>query len=279
MRLFSRFFFAAPNLNIVRASSNKTPQPSPVHHAALQHVLSQEEQQRIQDFTGTPERLSALREACLIRDRHRCVVTRAFDTAEAITRSTNQQDQAMDACDDDGNALGDGDDYSHVEVSHIIPWSLTKVEQQPDGGTMDDPKKAAITILNMFDLGVVHLIEGTDINRPYNAITLSHAMHQFFGQYKIFFAKSHSHTYQIGTFLPRMLSRPLPVTRTLFTHPTIDPPSDRLLALHYAIAQILHLSGAGDYIDKILRDREEGRVRADGSTELGILVDLALKVQ
>ena len=46
---------------------------------------------------------------------------------------------------------------------------------------MDDPKKAAITILNMFDLGVVHLIEGTDINRPYNAITLSHAMHQFFG--------------------------------------------------------------------------------------------------
>jgi len=66
--------------------------------------------------------------------------------------------------DNDGNPLNDGADYSHVEVSHIIPCSLTKVEQD---GTIDDPKKAAITILNMFDLGVVHLIEGTDMNRPY----------------------------------------------------------------------------------------------------------------
>jgi len=67
-------------------------------------------------------------------------------------------------------------------------------------------------------------------------MTLSHAMHQSFGQYKIFFEKitGNPHAYQIGTFLPRMLSHPLPVTRTLFTHPTIDPPSERCLRACYA---------------------------------------------
>jgi len=41
--------------------------------------------------------------------------------------------------------------------------------------------KAAIAILNVFDIGVIHLIEGTDINRPYNAITLTLEMHRLLG--------------------------------------------------------------------------------------------------
>ena len=57
-----------------------------VYPAALQCVLSQEEQQRMQEYVGTPERLSALRDACLVRDRHRCVVSRAFDKDEALKR-------------------------------------------------------------------------------------------------------------------------------------------------------------------------------------------------
>ena len=64
----------------------------------------------------------------------------------------------------------------------------------------------------------------------------------------------------------------------MFTHPTIDPPSERLLALHNAVAHILHLSGAGNYVDKILRDKETRIVRSDESMELGALVDLALRV-
>jgi hypothetical protein len=65
--------------------------------------------------------------------------------------------------------------------------------------------------------------------------------------------------------------------RTLFTYPTIDLPSERLLAIHYAIVHILHLSGAGEYIDRILRDMEEGIVRADGSTQLHLMVQLAVQ--
>jgi hypothetical protein len=227
----------------------------------------------MQNFVGTPERLSTLREACLLRDRHRCVVSRAFDKAEAITRFRGQGP----AVDDDSNPLV-GNTYQHVETAHIIPYCLTKTVD----GKMDEHKKAAIVILNMFDLGVVHLIEGTAMNRPYNAITLSLEIHQSFGQYHIYFDRvpdTPPSTYRIGTFLPPGLEDLLPVTRTLFTHPTIDPPSERLLALHRAIGHILHLSGAGDYIDKILKDMEDGVVRGDGSTELGVLVDLALKVR
>jgi hypothetical protein len=181
------------------------------------------------------------------------------------------------AVDNDGIPLV-GNTYAHIEVAHIIPYGLAK----SGDGSLDELKPSAIIILNMFDLGVAYLIEGTDMHRPYNGITLSLEMHKSFGQYDIFFdhvPDSPPHTYRIGTFLPPGLEDLLPTTRTLFTHPTIDPPSERLLALHRAVAHILHLSGAGDYINNILRDMEDGVVRGDGSTELGVLVDLALKVR
>lgn len=101
---------------------NKTPQPSPVYHAAVQQAQTQEEQQRIQDYVGTPERLSVLRGNCLIRDRHRCAITRVFDNAEMRDRWRQQQP----AGDDDGNPLDSNDEYGNLEVAHILPHALTK---------------------------------------------------------------------------------------------------------------------------------------------------------
>jgi hypothetical protein len=70
----------------------------------------------------------------------------------------------------------------------------------------------------------------------------------------------------------------LPVTHTFLLTPdhTIDPPSPRLLAIHRAIARILNLSGAGVYIDRILRDLEEVEIKEDGSTELAPVLSLKL---
>lgn len=66
------------------------------------------------------------------------------------------------------------------------------------------------------------------------------------------------------------------VSRTLYLseNPTIDPPSPRLLAIHAAIAHILHLSAAGNYIDSILYDLDKGGIMVDGSTHLGYLTML-----
>jgi hypothetical protein len=133
----------------------------------------------------------------------------------------------------------------------------------------------------MFDKGVAHFIEGNDIDRPRNAVTLTQQHHTSFGCFDIFFEPvpgQGAHTYQIRSFLPPLFIQDLPVVRTLFftESRSIEPPSARFLALHRAIAHILHLSGAGDYIQTILRDMEWKDTREDGSTELGYLVALRL---
>ncbi len=130
----------------------------------------------------------------------------------------------------------------------------------------------------MFDYGVARMIEGVDIDRPYNALTLDSSLHTPFGDFEIFFTAipGQEHTYRIEAFDDGLEG--IPVTRTLLLSATrtIDPPSPRLLAVHRAIAHILRLSGAGDYLDQLLRDIDENGVRADGSTDLGCLLRLGL---
>ncbi|KAF5026420.1 hypothetical protein F66182_1485 [Fusarium sp. NRRL 66182] len=261
--LFDNFFLP------LKASSRKTPQPSPATHSAVQRVSEGHK------FSGTPERISALRGACLVRDRHRCVISRRFDQSEAFERMSRYGDEARD---DDGTSLV-GQTFDALEVAHILPHSLTQLNASLH---LDPSKEAALAILNMFDTGAAFLLKGTEIDRPRNALTMTHSLHQWFGDFRIFFepVDQQAHTYRINTFLPLgLLGGLLPITRSLYLTETryIDPPSPRFLAIHSAIAHILHLSAAGDYIDRILHDMEENGVREDGSTELDRLVKLGLR--
>lgn len=255
----------------LKASTKKTPQPSPAYDSAIKRA------QEGSPFAGTLNRVSALRGACLVRDRHRCVISRKFDQLEAASRIRKQGNNALD---DDGNLLREDEQLvTALEVAHILPHSLMTANP---GSELSPSKQAALAILNMFDHGVVHLIEGTDIDRPRNAITLTGDLHALFGDFQIFFEPcSGPHTYRIDSFWPRVLRRDpsFPITRTLYLseHRTIDPPSPRLLAVHCAIAHILHLSAAGEYIDRLLLDMDGQDVRADGSTELDRLVRLRLR--
>ncbi|RTE81772.1 hypothetical protein BHE90_003724 [Fusarium euwallaceae] len=133
----------------------------------------------------------------------------------------------------------------------------------------------------MFDSGAAYLIEGVDIDRPGNALTLTQNLHISFGDFQVFFEPNGNepHTYRIDTFLPPNLEEDVPVTRTLYLTEdrSIDPPSPRLLAIHRAIAHILHLSAAGEYIDKILIDADEHGIHSDGSTELHRLLQFRLQ--
>ena len=126
----------------------------------------------------------------------------------------------------------------------------------------------------MFDPGIIYLINGPKIDSPINAFTLTLDYHRLFGEFKIYF----EHTgirqqYRIdSTERSHFLRDPLfPVSLTLSPHRTVDPPSPRLLDVHRAIALIMKLSGAGEYIERVLRDMEELDVREDGSTHLGYL--------
>ena len=222
----------------------------------------------------TKERLKGLREKCLIRDRHRCVISRKFDLTEALQRDKLEGDNAKD--DDDHLLYLETSEPDTLQVAHILPHSIMSSSGQKDA------KTACRAILNMFDYGVLRLIDGDDIDRPTNALTLTGGLHQLFGDFRIYFEPTSdaqtSPTYTIRLTKPVPFLRNFPITRTLCESPhrEIDLPSLRLLAIHRAIALILHLSGAGEYIDEILRDMSEPMVKSDGTTELGRLVSLRL---
>jgi len=133
----------------------------------------------------------------------------------------------------------------------------------------------------MFDPDVIHLIEGVNIDGPINALTLTHDMHHLLGSFQAYFEPAingvhTNHTYKIDSIDPEQFFRnpPFPVIRS--DNRSIDPPSARLLAIHRAIAKILYLSAAGEYINRILDDLDELVINEDGSTELGHLVGLRL---
>ncbi|OTB09640.1 hypothetical protein M426DRAFT_6904 [Hypoxylon sp. CI-4A] len=250
----------------LKASAKKTPQLTPTFRSALGEVQ------------GAAARVSALRGDCLVRDRHRCVVTRKFDRYEARSRFYRD---GNDARDDDGTLLSETS-FEGLEVAHILPHLLTKVNESSQSGPS---KQAALAILNMLDHGLAPLIEDVaDIDRPRNAITLTRNFHDLFGNFDIFFEpvldEQHPYTYRIDSFLPPYMSTDLalPITHTLYLTDTqtIDAPSPRLLAVHHAIAHILHLSAAGEYIDRLLRDMDEKGIQADGSTELDRMLRLRL---
>lgn len=129
----------------------------------------------------------------------------------------------------------------------------------------------------MFDIDAHRLIGGTDIDRPTNALTPTQNCHKEFGLFRMYFeATGPPRTYRIASYeIPIFSAISQPVTRTLFQSPTIDSPLPRLLAIHAAIATVLHMSAADDYCDRILRDTEEAFVvKSDGTTNIGALVAL-----
>jgi hypothetical protein len=138
----------------------------------------------------------------------------------------------------------------------------------------------------MFNPGAIHLIDGIDIDRPINALTLTHDLHRLFGNFEIAFEPVgiQPHTYKVDYVESDRMGRveKLPVTVSLFLTPdrSVDPPSPQLLAIHSAIGRILHLSAAGEYINDYIRDLEEmkgGEVMHDGSTRLDDYVRLRLR--
>ena len=110
--------FKNTNGNIVKASTRKTPQPTP---AAL--FLTQTPNQVI----GTNDRLSNLRYDCLIRDHHRCIISHKFDKRVAKARA---KEDGINCKDDDGRLLrNEIEEPEFLEVAHILPHCLTSVSR------------------------------------------------------------------------------------------------------------------------------------------------------
>lgn len=104
---------------VVKASSAKTPQPTPT-------TLSVPSLSSEQVLPGSAARLATLRRDCLIRDKLRCVITRMFDETEAVKRI---QMHGNNAADDDGGLFNE---VANLQVAHILPHSLMSLEGDTD---------------------------------------------------------------------------------------------------------------------------------------------------
>ncbi|OAA66906.1 hypothetical protein SPI_01482 [Niveomyces insectorum RCEF 264] len=257
--IFLRAFFYALDLDLATESDVQLPfqELAPLFSGFAEHLIDHffspvyGGSAAIQAFIGTEDRLSLLWEEFLVRDRHRCVISRVFGDTEFIARFTQHGNEARD---DDGVRFTQDDQFEPLK---------------------DVPRKAVLAILNMFDKDVVFLIDSADIDLPCTALTLTTSLHNYFGAFQIFFdaVPEQANTYRIQSFLPPYINHRhgFPITRSLFVieNRAIDPPSPRLLAAHRAIAHILHLSGAGYYINRLLRDIEDKAMRLDGFSDLG----------
>ncbi|KAE8356841.1 hypothetical protein BDV28DRAFT_126299 [Aspergillus coremiiformis] len=171
----------------LKALAAKTNQPTP---ASLSHS------QHSDAGIGTLQRISTLRRDCLVRDRHRCIITQKFDLLEGADR---EKKDGPDFKDDDGKLLRlEGDEMAVLEVAHIIPHSLMLLTNIDGEQKLAEPKQMAYKILKMFNPTIVPLIGGTDIDRPMNALTLDCGLHKFFGKFEIVFEHiGLPHTYKI----------------------------------------------------------------------------------
>lgn len=78
---------------------------------------------------AVPDLITDPREDCLIRDRHRCIITHAFDFDEAVSR---HKQYAAEAIDDGGASLfRGGNHFLHLEAAPILPHSLAEIGSSP----------------------------------------------------------------------------------------------------------------------------------------------------
>ncbi|KAH0541374.1 hypothetical protein FGG08_004138 [Glutinoglossum americanum] len=240
----------------LKGRASKTPQLTP-------HLIPAGDSGHV----PTPNRLSNLRATCLARDSHRCLVSGFFDRTTAYGR--------VPAIDDSGLALEPGKTIV-TEVAHIIPHALAETANETS--PLDPPKAKFWDIMRLFHPYAERLLDGTGIDKPCNAMTLAVDLHQSFGSLQWYFEEEpepHAYLfkespratlYLFEALLPQNPRRRVEFVGTNMT----DLPDRGLLALHRACAIILGLSGAGEYVDKVLRDEEDLRQGGGEKLEQGV---------
>ncbi|KAH9910957.1 uncharacterized protein B0H18DRAFT_842565, partial [Fomitopsis serialis] len=191
---------------------------------------------------SAPQDHTTAKQKAFIRDGYRCMLTGAFDMF-----SVERKPHILPA-----NAP-----ITITHAAHIFSGSANVGTSGTDQDGANH--KYAAPVWAVFgNTRVLDELHGANVHRLENVMTLRLNEHSFFDRLKLWLEST-------------MYRREIPPTMT-FTTP--DPeklplPSPDYLRLHAAAARVAHLSGAGEYIDKLLRDMEETRVLSnDGSSAL-----------
>ncbi|PPQ93669.1 hypothetical protein CVT25_012728 [Psilocybe cyanescens] len=206
----------------------------------------------------TPSKHDKAKKTALYRDGYCCVLSRKLDSACVNANLVVPKP---------------GDKETVTEVSYIFDRSTNE--------NLGNEKKSAYAasaqaVLSQF--GQIRFIEelnGENLHRLENILTLDAVLHQQFDNLMIWLEKidndPNHHQYKLNAIRPSVIDNGVCDKIELTTpdpvkYPLPDP---HYLALHAACAQVVHLSGAGKYIEKVLQDIETiGVLASDGGSDV-----------
>lgn len=224
---------------------------------------------------GTASRLRNLRALCLLRDGNRCVITGQFDRGhiDRLLKTSTRAQRRM---------LQSG---YHTEAAHIIPHALNALDSTT--GSLVPSQHFVWRVMNMFDPGISAALEGSFIDTPANALILLPELHQRFGRLECYLEEVAANTYtvhHVRRCLPlNAFYNPRAAQLEFRNHepdgiPQSALPCRRLLHFHRACCLILSMSGAAEYVERLLDDTEQlmckGVLQADGSSDLALMLRL-----
>jgi len=215
-------------------------------------------EEMLAEIKEAPKHYTDAKKQALLRDGYRCVVTGTYDSNVDLVQDLNVTEEEKRAA---GGEV-------FTECAHIVPDSTYFNVANPS-----DKKEYSASVLAVlkrfgYDVGAIN---GEKVHSLYNVMTMEHNAHDLFDRLNLWFEETATPNY----YRVRTTKLLLPVRENvMFTTP--DPlklplPSPDLLALHAACAQVAHLSGAGEYVDRILKDMEDICVLAHDGTSSEVL--------
>ncbi|KAF5378312.1 hypothetical protein D9615_008803 [Tricholomella constricta] len=194
----------------------------------------------------------------LIRDGFRCVVTGFYE------KSMVENNKELEKLSDE-----EGWTLNATDCAHIFAES-----DMPDANEGSNKHHYAASLWAVMDrFGYQRIpsdLNGNNIHRLENVLTLDVGVRCLFDELKLWFEPTDtSNTYKLTSPSPRYIAQHY---KTSVTFTTPDPeklplPSPEYLSIHAACAKVAHLSGAGQHIDKVLRELEDTKVLSkDGSS-------------
>ncbi|KAF9230563.1 hypothetical protein BU15DRAFT_91086 [Melanogaster broomeanus] len=207
-------------------------------------------------MTEAPSQHQVAKRQALRRDNFRCVITGVLDLTSAERHP---------------ELLQMGLRAEKTYCAHIFPKS-TNMNISGDGNSKHDYGASMWAVMTRF--GYKYLpqeLNGNNIHRLQNILTLNDTMHEQFNTLKLWFEPTDiPDKYNVcwsEDWRRQATGAPSTVQFTTPDPEELPLPSPTYLRIHAACAKVAKLSGAGDYIDKLSRDLEEIRVLSkDGSS-------------
>ncbi|KAG8919217.1 hypothetical protein FRC01_001407 [Tulasnella sp. 417] len=263
-RFYATYFLRLCNITLcITVRKAKGPAPGSSSHPS-RNSFDDAEETIMFLMEEAPKSNSALKQLARKRDNYRCVVTGAYDGG------TLQKERKSDPTFEPPAVP------QFTQVAHIFPDSSNQGLVGPDGSASKKAEYSATAWAVVERFGLVDVLaeslNGPDIHRVENVLTMSLNAHELFDRLQLWFeATDVPNTYNLCSndeanfgFLYPLKSRQVTLTST---DQMIPVPNSHYLKIHAACAKVAHLSGAAEYLETILNESEERPVLAsDGGS-------------